>query len=377
MVLLIGYIVLIGLNLTFKRNKFLYVIDFLYMWILIGWSSDNADYAIYVSRYNYPDVYRTLEPLYVFLEKLSSAHGFDYSQFLVIMSGVCLFMRFILIYKMTSKHNQVIGYYLIYPFIMDIVQVRMFYAMTIMMWAIYLLYKVNRRYQYFIFIALTMCAVFIHNSCVIFLLLIIAKIMKKENVKKYSKRMIIGVAFATLLLAVGALNKIGYYVANIIGFGRKFTETIAAAGMAYKFTHRLVYMAEIIIFFVAVYLICNQVRKNVNKYESVIQNKEWIEEVDFIEKCNYLLFFILPLAWLSGDIYRVQHGFAMMVYILIANIVPYKESKKKGVISLSRVKTEGYTFALAFGFLLLFALLLPDLRERVFLPAFFNNRLFG
>jgi len=382
MVLLAWYVLLIILNSIYKRNKFLLVIDFVYMWILMGWSYGNADYAMYLRRYMYPETFGTLEPIYIIVEKFFGSLGYDYQIFLIVMSVICLIARFIVIQKISSRPNQVIALYLIYPFIMDIVQIRMFYATTFVLIAILLLREAKKPISFVVVFAIILVATLIHNACIIYMLLPLAKVLKKERISKYSRRIIIGIAVATALLASGLLYSVGLIVARLAGFGQKYVETIVAAGVAYKVTNRLVYMAEIILFFVIVNLICKQARKMILSekyyYKERAQGILMIDEIDFLEKCNYLLFLILPLAWFSGDIYRVQHGFAIVIFMIVSNVIPISGStSKNGKLKHNQIKLGFYTIGLAFVFMVLFMLLLPGLRETVFLPAFFNNKLIG
>lgn len=381
MVLLILYFFLIILNILFPKNKALTIIDFVYMWILIGWSYGNADYNLYVSRYSYPDRYVTLEPLYVSVEKLFSSYGYDYESFLLIMSFICLLIKFILINKMSSRQNIVIAMYLLFPFLMDIVQIRSFYASTLVMVAIYVLLQ-KKKFSIPVYIALILFSTMIHSLCIVYLVLIIAVLIKTEKLHDFSRKIILAVAGATALLVSGILYKVLYYIATIFGFGTKFAETVIAAGMAYKVTNKMVYMAEIILFFLIANFICLKARKMIlsNNYIGN-SKKEYLSGtklIDFCYKSNYLMLIILPFAWFSGDIYRIQHIFMIILYIAASNVLSV-ENKKKHFLLVKKNKLilNLSVSGLAIVFAILFTLLLVSLRETVFLPAFFSNRLIG
>lgn len=163
MILLISYIVIVILNLKFHKSKILYVIDFVFMWILMGWNYSVADYKVYFTRYTNPEIYGTLEPLYVVLQNWGKMMGMNYNTFLACMSFIFLLIRMVLIKLMSARPNYVIGLYLLFPFIMDITQIRMFYATTIVLLGFYVLVK-NYKYSDVLFVITVILASMLHAA---------------------------------------------------------------------------------------------------------------------------------------------------------------------------------------------------------------------
>lgn len=375
MVLFIIYIFIVILNFAFKRNKLITFFDFLYMWILMGWSYGNADYNTYTLRYLYPNLYNTLEWLYTCLQNLGKAIGLDYAGFLIVMSAIFLFIRFWVICKMSSRPNMVIGLYLLFPFIMDITQIRMFYAVSLVLLGSYFLLKGTKR-GYTLFILFVILATLIHASCALYFILLPAYMVGDDKLKTYAKRVICLIIGIFILLGSGLLYKIISVAASVFGFGVKFRETVIAASMAYSFNNKIVYMIEIVLFFVLANELLKRLLKNgksgVSKAGSKTMSASSVTKWSY--KVNYALLVILPLAWFSGDIYRIQHGFFTMIYIALSN-TEFAETGSRGRIKQSKLIIMILTAIMIGSFILLFLIGVKSLADNVFWPTFKNNRL--
>jgi hypothetical protein len=206
-------------------------------------------------------------------------------------------------------------------------------------------------------------------------LIVIAKYIDKSKVKKYSKQLVILIVIAYLLLFTGSLYTMAKTVLSIFGYGTKFVETVYATSQAYKITHKITYMMEIGLFFVFFNYIFSRA---VRKYKNSIRTNKMIETENnmslmiFCYKVNYILLLILPLAWFSGDIYRIQHGILILFYSAFSNS-NYMYSKKKAGITLYQLAIILFIAV----FMLLFLIGLSSLRETVFMPVFFENELIG
>ena len=371
MILLSIYIVLIILNFKFPRSKVLFAIDFLFMWILMGWNHSTADYSVYLTRYTHPEIYKTLEPLYVLLQNLGQSLGMDYNLFLIAMSFLFLFIRMLAIRKLSNKPNIVIALYLMFPFIMDITQVRMFYATSLILLGLVFLLK-NTKKDNLIFMAFVLMATSIHAACIFYGLLLLVNQIDKKSPKKYAHQLAAIVVIAYLMLFSGALYYVVSIASSFLGFGTKFVETAFATSMAYKITHKITYMIEIGLFWAFFnYIFGRAIRKR--KKDDYI--KENIPNNNLLISCykfNYTMLLLLPLAWFSGDIYRVQHGLLGLFYALYSNSY-YMRNNTRGRCTLYQLAT--VLFMILFIFLFLVGL--ESLRETVFMPVFFENVFIG
>ncbi|SHL00780.1 EpsG family protein [Selenomonas ruminantium] len=375
MILLFLYIIVIALNFIFPRSKKLFIFDFFFMWILMGWNYSVADYEIYLRRYIYSLYsFATLEPLYVYLQNIAQEQSLDYNSFLKYMTFVFLLIRMIAILGMSKRHNIVVGLYLLFPYIMDITQVRMFYATSIVLLGLVFFMK-DYKYSNIILIISVIIATLIHVSCIFYLLLPLSKWMLRFTHKRV---LTISVRITTVLyvlLMSGMLYFIAGYLASWFGFSDKFIETVLANDMAYKFTYRITYSLEVLIFFLFMnYMLGRACRffGNASRMQSDIDNSYGEKSVEIAYRINCILLWILPLVWFSGDIYRIQHGILVLFYSVFSNINFFRDIRNY-VITY-------YQIAMCFFvmvFVIMFLLGNESLRESVFIPVFFDNVLLG
>mgnify|MGYP000876111156 FL=1 len=369
MILLIMFIVLVIANMVFPRNKLLTGISFIYMWVLMGWSYGNADYEFYVLRYKSTATYYTLEPLYVILQNIAKSFEFQYSTFLILMSFIFLLIRFFVILKFTDKPNYVISLWMLYPFIMDIVQIRQFYATTIVMLGIYFLFA-SKKLGSVKFVICVMLATLIHSSNLVYMLLLVPYLWD-FSIKKFKRVIFLMVIVSITMLRTGLLKILGQNVATMLGFGVKFRETFIAANRQYSLNNLYYYVFQIVVLFI----LCEFVFRKIDCIKSDIVINNGINSMKFIEwaeKSNWILLLVIPLVWFSGDIYRIQHGFLTIVYIVASLMTRNKGLVIKKSYLLGKIAM-CLTALLFFYWVLLYV---PSLRETTFIPAFYNNRLF-
>lgn len=376
MILLSVYILLIIINFKFSKSKIIFWIDFLFMWVLMGWNHSVADYSSYYIRYTNPEIYGTLEPLYVIFQNTGKMVGLDYSSFQIVMAFIFLFIRMIAIRMLSTSPNFVVGLYLLFPFIMDITQLRMFYATSIILLGIVFLLK-RKKIDNIIFILFVILATMIHAACICYLLLLIPVNIENFNIKAYLRIIIIMCLILFIMLFSGGLYELAHIISSLFGFGTKFIETVFAAGQAYKTTNKIVYMLIIFLFFFVINLIFKKARKRykLSKNENQVMLKTISkngELVDICYKINYTLLIILPFAWFTGDIYRIQHGVLILFYSAFSNMDFFK-GKKHGSVTLYQI----YVTIFIVLYVFLFLVGISSLRESVFLPVFYDNILFG
>lgn len=368
MIAFVLYILMIILNFSFPRSKVLLVTDFLFMWILMGWNHSVADYSVYLQRYNYPEIYGTMEQLYVFFQDIGKSLGLNYDSFLIVMTFVFLLIRYFAIFGLSRKHNCIIALYMLFPFIMDITQLRMFYASSIVLLGLFFYKKYNyKKRGAFVFCVFNIIATLIHAASVVYFIIPLAVYIDKDKIKKYSKQVVAVVVVLYGLLFSGGLYWLLKSISGILGFGTKFIETAFAVSMAYKVTYRITYMIEIALFFVFMnYLFKKMI---VSKKGNSIDT---LNELTLGYKCNYSLLLILPLAWFSGDIYRVQHGILVFFYAILVNGDILKKHKV-GEITWKQIVLALFLISYIF----LFLIGNGSLYETVLKPVFFKNELMG
>lgn len=359
------YILLIICNYIWRKSKPLYIVDFLYMWILMGWNHSVADYSVYYTRYTQPEKYSTLEPLYSFFQDVGKYFALDYNHFLILMSFIFLLIRLIVIWHLSNRPNFVVGLYLLFPFVMDICQIRVFYATSIILVGVFFLVK-DKKTGTFLFLISWIVACMIHAACVFYIIILVARVVNSKNIRKYKRICITVCLILYMLLVSGVLYWLVDIMSSLLGFGNKFVQTTISTSKAYKVTHRLVYMIEIILFSCMIDVLLKQTNKYCKKLNS--DSGYWFFLFCYKVNCGLLL--ILPFAWFSGDVYRVQHGILLVFYIFFSNIRGVG-GRRIGYFSISEIILACFIVV----FVILFLVGLPSLRNTVFLPVFFNNSL--
>lgn len=157
------------------------------MWLLFGWNRWNADYYGYqqtyysIGSYNvFYEYFEQFEIGYRYFCRFMFSLGVDYDTFLIIYSLIGLLLIGSTIIKFTNKPGYVLALYFIYPFLMDIVQIRNFMAMAFIIFGIRYLFssrKVDQfKYVFFVFLAASFQSVGLF-----YLILLFAKM---QSVKK-------------------------------------------------------------------------------------------------------------------------------------------------------------------------------------------------
>ena len=162
--------------------------------ILIGLTYDVPDYGpyeryFYLAQYiNFEDFdettsqyYRVTNDMgYMFLNALGFSVGFTYPEFRFVSTLLCIIVIAAVVYRLTKNIALVLVMYLIYPFIMDVCQVRNFIAETLLLTATYFL-TCDGKKRYLLFLVLIILATFIHKSFILYLPFIFFLYARKQK----------------------------------------------------------------------------------------------------------------------------------------------------------------------------------------------------
>lgn len=109
---------------------------FLFSWILFGFNTDNPDYENYEAAYNEGYVNSSFEIGFKILGLFFKSMGAPYSVFVAVMSFICLSVIVKCVCDYTDSPALVYVAYLLYPFFFDVIQIRMFMAGVIVLYAV-------------------------------------------------------------------------------------------------------------------------------------------------------------------------------------------------------------------------------------------------
>ena len=160
-----------------------YIILFLFFWFLAGFSSDYADYEQYESYYARVEnkiVVSSVEPGYVFLNKMAVSFGLSYKDFLKIYTFIAFILITSVIKRYTKSRILVLLMYFCYPFFLDIAQIRHLMMSAIILYSLRYLekYSVKNLVKYLICVILAMS---IHVMASVSLLFILSYIKNEKK----------------------------------------------------------------------------------------------------------------------------------------------------------------------------------------------------
>lgn len=120
MALQIAYYLLSILGIIKKRSKLLTALMMIIMWIVFGLCTYNGDYGNYSYIYQNiqtPAYWIEFEPLFTVFMYICSVSGLSFIQFRMVFSGVYIILLYITIGKYTENKAEVLGLYMLFPFL--------------------------------------------------------------------------------------------------------------------------------------------------------------------------------------------------------------------------------------------------------------------
>lgn len=375
MILLVLYIVLIFINLNYRKSKGCFLSLLLYLWLLFGWSYGNADWNIYTNRYNnFEELSSRTEWLFTALVRGGHFLGMEYRGFLIAISGICLLLLAKTMFDLSSEPGLVLSLYAIFCFPMDITQVRFFIAFSVACFGFRYLFKFNETRQKKLlikWIITILVASSIHLLTILMLVLLIPIFFKRK--------ITIAITIGTNIIFVlaGSLNsKVFNIIALFLGEGK--ASLVINQASKYNFSTVLyVWFKTLFIFagFLTVYFCIKYFFKRYDKkYDIILKSDKKIldSQLAFTLDCNIIILVIIGLITVTTDFYRIQQIIVFMNYLIYSNYLqPHVKGKWKKNNLIVIVP------AVLFAFGALYNLLLNSGNlKTVFLPIFYNNVIF-
>lgn len=321
MILTAIWIILIILGLVCRKNNWVFYCQIIFTILLFGFSSGVADRQNYITYYNQvisnPSSVSGSNFIFKYFYYIFGQLGsFQFLVFITASIGILLFAR--IIQNNTSMVAFVYSLYMLSPFVIDVVQMRNFLAMAVLLnFMPYLIeYKGNKKdiLMYLFGVFLAGC---IHPS--VFYLAILA-IIPFLNVKKIRNITII-VVVATI--ALGSLS----FVENLINittvlfekFNLSLLNTILQKYISYRYLYNTrSLMVRYILLIVAFIIICfiGHYVKMEEKNHPVEHDTNHDSVSVLIMKINWLTILVFPLITFSFEFYRMQRNVLLLVYIM-------------------------------------------------------------
>lgn len=299
--------ILTFLSLILKKSKVVACFVFGLMWVLFGWNYWNGDYDMYEAMYENQyelliDVFK-YEGGYDVLMLISNLWGFNFQEFLIIISAFILLslFRFLLVF---SKFPPIVALFFMFAlFPLQYVLLRNFLAFAIVLHGMISLLK-DAKYKYIKYVLAVLIACTIHISSFFYLLFLPAFFKKKIA----PKNIYILVAL-TLILFILSLN----LISAIIDLSPKERNLVYDTGFFQFLLYSLIQIANL--YFISHFL---HKKDDPNSSDFDIMNKN-------ILYVNILMLFLIVLYFKTGIFIRILINVSFINMVFITNQFRYQK----------------------------------------------------
>lgn len=331
------FIVIIALGMIVYRPRIIDVIVISFVGVLTYISTNVADFNSYRNIYYNiaPGKYYETGYGWYVINNFGRNLGLDYAglKACLVVIGTLLIMSTVR-YFLGHNPNMFWGLYLLYPALIDLIQIRFFTALCIVVFALRFLAGDKLR-GIVTYVLLVIVAVSIHTSTGFFLLFALAKYFDKY--RKY----VYGVI--TVFLITSTLFK--NFIIQIIGI---FANT---RQMSYVYASNNIASYQDFIFYVLMLIafmaISQQAYKIIKNNQQSYSQRE-IMLAKLASEINLCMLVLIPLLTFSSDFIRVQRISWLLIYLLFTML-----AEKNMYFTIGRVnigsKLMSFTLAL-FGY---------------------------
>ena len=323
--------ILIVLGFVFPKNRVLTVVMLLFMWALLAYNRDNADYQNYMNIYNNirdGNLWGTTvdEEGFIYLCRFcSTVLGLDYYQFLVLYSTICTVLFAVMVKLYTENSNIVISLFMIYSYWCMICQVRSYLATILAMIGLYFLFYHDGKMSWILFFAFVIAGGFFHRTAWFFLPFFVVKITNMKTIVIVTAAASVGflslrVPFVTKLVGlVLSQQKINNWLLDdgnrsIIGIGMLF------------FVRGLLIVIELMMF----YSLSRNKKLSLSYFDRFLGRKttgkvEFDAVAERIFKATVLSFAFVALEAFVRDYERLFRIVMLLSYVLFADFTVHKK----------------------------------------------------
>jgi len=311
-----AFFIMLGL---FFRHKRLSVAIWIYMFLLFAFNTSNADYDNYMVKFNlsvnslnYID--KDTEFGFYLLSRIIAFFGGSYKTLLICVALCGLGIIYYIINVYVKNVTFPLILYFIFPFFLDVVQIRSFMAMVIFLCGCNCLLKQrkNRSITYILFLLL---AVSIHYSSIFWLPIIF---IQKKNIREILSLFIPILFIGCLLTYSGLATNLIMLIAPSYKASKWFLNTTNLGWVLYLYIHIAV------VFFS--YCSCLIYKQNL-KLNNIS------DQLDFVECClkiNVIMSYIAVFYAYSTAFFRVYRGIFILNYIMFEIVLnSFKAHSKK------------------------------------------------
>lgn len=316
MILILYLIIIIYLLLFRRKEKRAWIIAAGAIAILSITTKDYADLQNYdplfeyINSNNFNISLSVSNVLWALLCKMFYGLGFNYRGMVIGLIFIDYYILHRTALNMKCNENRFFGLFLIFPAIIQLVQLKFFTAYVIVAFAYSILMMPKKR-SIPIFILLIVIASLIHSSATLFIILILAK---KEKINKKNIFIISVIIMIAIIINMNFISNVSKFIISDKQYERYVNNTITPSSFVWML---MIFLSWLICYLFAI-TIGKKIKSNVeNDYKSAIIQKGII--------AINILITTLPLLLLDRNMHRfLEIGFAIL-YFMVSSL--YKEEK--------------------------------------------------
>ncbi|MCQ2015584.1 EpsG family protein [Clostridium butyricum] len=294
---------LILLGIVYKHSKILFLIQSIFMMVLVVfnyWSADYINnYNIYLSASENDPI---INNFYGMFGCMFKRVGIEFYYFNFILSGISMLLILIYIYRKSINSNFVLSLMWLYPFCNYVIQKKWLVAFAISLYAMNYLYTNNKKNSATYLILIILAAQF-HPAAYFYLLFYFIDYIS-DKYKKYIiyVMVLVGMIFVEFIPKIIRLffsdTKVNLYFMELA------SKSSISKFIFWIFTH------------ITIYMIVVYIKKTIS-----IDNI-YSKEVQRIYKINLSALVVIPLYYFDPVFFRIYSLIILLDYIHIANLLP-------------------------------------------------------
>ena len=317
----------------------LLTIGFLVFFTLVGGlNSANPDYKVYESLFfdRFPGNYSVTEPLYVCINKLVHSAGISFQMFFLLQVLVSVLLMNSSIAYFTKNTDIVWAYYLLFPFAVNIVQIRYMLASSIVIFSLIYLHKYHKSHNIcllVLYVGLVLLAGMIHFSTLLFIICAVLELLFK---KQYNG-LVVGVLGAAV---IANFRNFSGLISGLIGdrkaanwlYGNE-SYSIGHIGLVLIMRMMICLTVFLLIYFASsadLNALKKDYLKNIMSFLKEDEKSKWL--------CNMILFMVItfiPLELFMQQFVRLTRVYLVLLFILYARTYNKKRTDNMIAVSLT------------------------------------------
>lgn len=245
---------------------------------------------------------------WVFFSQWGLRLNLDYQQFKTLIFVLCMILLIWSLYRFVgTNYGFFFGLYMIYPVLVDIVQIRFFLSISIVILGLSFLQE-GKLSSYVIYVLLLFVAILIHNSSIIYIIFLVVPVMSKV---KYQKLVIKGIIYTDFILLI-----LQRWLTPII---KSFSTDKQQSYFVSLSVSNLLFLMLIML---GIALFSFTLERTAQDNVSISKDDKRI--IAFTGNLNIVILLLIPMLSTAYNFFRLERISWFILYIFISVLIKYK-----------------------------------------------------